>query len=86
MAFRFRKAIKLAPGVKLNLTKRGISSTSIGKKGAMINLGKKGTKQTIGIPGTGLSYQTDKSTSPFFIMVIIVLIIAFWLFGGPQQY
>ena len=57
MGFRFRKSIKLAPGVRLNLTKKGISSLSVGKRGATVNVGKKGTRGTVGLPGSGLSYS-----------------------------
>lgn len=46
------------PGVKLSITKKGISSVSVGKNGARVNVGKKGTKTTVGIPGTGLSYSS----------------------------
>ena len=57
MGFRFRKSIKLLPGLKINLTHKGISSASIGKPGASLNIGKKGTRTSVGIPGTGLSYS-----------------------------
>jgi len=57
MPLRFRKIIKIAPGVRMNLSKGGVSFT-IGKKGYHINIGKEGIKQTVGIPGTGISYQT----------------------------
>lgn len=52
---RFRKSIKLLPGVKLNLSKNGISA-SVGPRGATVNL-KPGmpARVTTGIPGTGLS-------------------------------
>ena len=60
MGFKFRKSIKLLPGVKLNLGKKGISSISIGKKGATINISKKGIKTNLGIPGTGISYTTKR--------------------------
>lgn len=55
MGFRFRKTIRLLPGVRLNLSKSGIS-TSIGRPGATINIGRRGVTGTAGIPGTGLSY------------------------------
>lgn len=42
MGFRFRKSIKILPGLKINLTHKGISSASIGKPGASLNIGKKG--------------------------------------------
>nr|WP_171264973.1 DUF4236 domain-containing protein [Acinetobacter pittii] len=57
MDFRFRKSIKILPGLKINLTHKGISSASIGKPGASLNIGKKRTRTSVGIPGTGLSYS-----------------------------
>jgi hypothetical protein len=61
MGFRFRKSIKIAPGVRINLSKKGISSLSVGKPGATVNVGKKGTRGTVGIPGSGLSYSAYKA-------------------------
>ena len=61
MGFNFRKSLKIAPGVKVNVTKNGISSLSVGKNGARVNLGKKGTKATVGIPGSGLSHSKYRS-------------------------
>ena len=58
MGLKFRKSIKLAPGVKLDLTGKGISSVSLGKNGAKVNISKKGTRSTVGIPGSGLSYSS----------------------------
>lgn len=55
MGFRFRKSIKIAPGVKINIGKRGISSLSVGKT----NIGKHGVYHTISIPGTGISYRAQ---------------------------
>jgi len=60
MGLKFRKSIKLFPGVRLNLGKKGIASLSIGKKGATVNINKKGIKTTLGIPGTGISYSTKR--------------------------
>lgn len=58
MGLRFRKSIKLCPGVRINLSKSGIS-TSIGVRGAHLTLGKSGVYSNIGIPGTGI-YTRDK--------------------------
>lgn len=63
MGFRFRKSVKLMPGVRLNLSKSGIS-TSIGGRGATVNISKRGTRTTVGIPGTGLSYSKSSSSRP----------------------
>lgn len=61
MGFNFRKSFKIAPGLKVNVTKKGISSLSVGKNGARVNVGKKGVKTTIGVPGTGFSYSKFSS-------------------------
>ncbi|MGO8756218.1 MAG: DUF4236 domain-containing protein [Gallionellaceae bacterium] len=59
--FRFRRRIKLFPGLWLNASKTGIS-TSIGGKGVTVNLRKGKVKTTYSIPGTGLSYiQTTRT-------------------------
>ena len=57
MALRIRKSIKIAPGVRINISKGGVS-TSLGVKGATANLSKRGTRITTGIPGTGISSST----------------------------
>lgn len=57
MSLRFRQTFTLFPGVRLNIGKRGIS-TSIGVPGATVNFGKKGIRATVGLPGSGLSYTT----------------------------
>src|SRR5215204_5487484 len=58
MTWRFRKSVKLFPGVRLNLTNRGISTT-VGVRGlASVNIGTRGTHLNLGVPGTGLSSRT----------------------------
>lgn len=56
MGLRYRKRIKIAPGLSVNISKSGVS-TSIGRNGATLNVGKQGARATVGIPGTGLSYS-----------------------------
>jgi hypothetical protein len=63
MGFRFRKSIKLFPGFRINLSKKGVSSVSIGQRGATLNVGEHGTRATVGIPGTGISYSEQVSDS-----------------------
>ena len=57
MGFRFHRSIRLLPGVRINLSRRGISTT-IGPRGASINVGSRGTYANVGIPGTGVSSRT----------------------------
>ena len=61
MGFRFRRAVKLFPGVRLNLSKSGVS-TSVGVRGAHVTLGHGQVRETVGLPGTGLSYTETHST------------------------
>ena len=63
MGWRFRKSFKIAPGLRLNIGKKGISSLSIGPRGAHINVGKNGTSLSTGIPGTGL-YNVTRLDRP----------------------
>lgn len=56
MGWRFRKSIRIMPGVRLNFGKRGVSTT-IGPRGASVNVGRRGVYVNAGIPGTGLSYR-----------------------------
>lgn len=51
---RFRKSIKIAKGVKLNLSKTGASFTLGTGKGLSFNLGNKGAYLNWSIPGTGI--------------------------------
>ena len=58
MGFRFRKSIKIAPGVKLNLGKKS-TGISVGNKfgGVSINT-KTGVTTRVSAPGTGMSYTS----------------------------
>jgi hypothetical protein len=59
MGWRFRRSVRLAPGFRLNLGKRG-ASFSVGGHGFTENIGRRGARTTIGIPGTGISYSTRR--------------------------
>ena len=60
MGFRFYKSFRILPGVRLNLSKSGISTT-LGIPGANINLRRGRRRTTFGLPGTGLSYIKTRS-------------------------
>lgn len=61
MAFRARKSIKIAKGVRLNVSKSGVGM-STGIKGARYSTHSSGRKTaTLGIPGSGLSYVSSSS-------------------------
>lgn len=60
MGFRFRKSVKIAPGVRLNIGKKSVG-ISAGVKGARVSVNSSGRKTTtVGLPGTGLSYSKSE--------------------------
>lgn len=62
MGLRFRKSVKIAPGVRLNLNKNS-TSVSFGGKGAHYTVSSNGRRTaSVGIPGTGISYSASTSS------------------------
>lgn len=63
MGLRFRKSIKIAPGIKINLNKKSTSVT-FGGKGVHYTASSTGKKTaSVGIPGTGISYTQTTGQS-----------------------
>jgi hypothetical protein len=56
MGWRFRKSFSPLPGIRLNFSPRGIS-TSVGVGPARLYLGSQGAAVTARVPGTGISYR-----------------------------
>lgn len=97
MALRFRKSIKILPGVRININKKS-SSISFGGKGFRHTISSTGRKTTtVGIPGTGLSYSSThkgnqpavqepevqyKTTWPFFLFGGTLALLGFVLLVG----
>jgi len=90
MGLRFRKCVSIVPGIRVNLSRKGIS-VSLGTKGVTANLSKDGIRNTVSIPGSGLSYSryqkypqkaNDKDIRPLalyavlFVVAVIVLCVA----------
>lgn len=91
MGFGFRKSFKLAPGLKVNLSKRG-AGVSLGGKGLTHSIGASGRRTTVSASGTGLSYTTthkgsrrteQRSGSGIFGTLVLLGLAAalFWYFG-----
>ena len=55
MSLRFRRSFRVAPGLRLNTSLRGLS-LSMGGRGYGVTVGSRGTTYHAGLPGTGLSY------------------------------
>lgn len=63
MGFRFRRSIKVGPGVRLNVGKKSMG-LSVGTRGLRYSVSTSGRRATtVGIPGTGLSHVQTSSGS-----------------------
>ncbi len=60
MGFNFRKSLSIGKLFRINFSKSGIG-VSAGVKGARISIGKKGLRETLSLPGTGLSWSEQQS-------------------------
>jgi hypothetical protein len=84
---RFRKRPRLLPGVRLNVSKSGFSSISVGVRGFTVNIGRRGTRTTVGLPGSGMSYTTRQrryapgSEHLWTVVLIVSLLLGllYWL-------
>jgi hypothetical protein len=64
MGFRFRRSIRILPGIRLNLSKSGLG-ISAGPRGLKVGIEARGKKYfSAGIPGTGLSSRQYLKSSP----------------------
>ena len=63
MGFRFRRSARLGP-LRFNFSKGGLSSISVGGRGASFNIPvarSGGARTTVGVPGTGLSWSVENT-------------------------
>jgi hypothetical protein len=66
VSFRFRKSARLGP-LRFNFAKSGLSSISVGGRGASFNIPVARTgraRTTVGLPGTGLSWSVEAPAGP----------------------
>jgi hypothetical protein len=76
MPWRFQKRIRLAKGLTLNISKKGLSSLSVGRRGARLSAGKRGTRVTTGIPGTGVSHSQKVGTGCLLPTLVALMLAA----------
>lgn len=57
MGIRFRRSIRIFPGLRVNVSGSGVSAT-VGPSGASVNVGSHGTYANVGLPGSGISSRT----------------------------
>jgi hypothetical protein len=88
MGLRFQRRIRLAPGLRLNLSKSGIGG-SLGRTG--LRVGIDGTRKkyfSVGLPGTGLSYRANfggpvtaavLKRAAWVVVAVLLALLFFWL-------
>jgi hypothetical protein len=60
MGLRYRKTVKLLPGLKLNITQNGLASVSIGSRKININISRHGIRANLGFLKTRLADNNRK--------------------------
>lgn len=75
MPFRFYRRVRIARGLRVNLSKSG-PSLSLGGHGAWFTIGPRGPRGTVGGLGTGLFYTTQRRS----IILVIIAVIALGVF------
>jgi len=86
MGFRFRRSVRVLPGVRWNISGTG-SSFSFGGRGLTTNIGQRGVRNTVGIPGSGVSYSWGSSSggsgspgrSPLVKLFIVGAVVWFFI-------
>lgn len=92
MGFRFKKSIKIAPGVKANIGKKS-AGLSFGTKGAHYSVNSSGKEAvSVGVPGTGVSYSSSrggnggKSKGKGGCMLLVIpIILVLFVAGGIKS-
>lgn len=59
MSFRYRRRLRILPGLWVNLSRSGVSA-SVGIRGLTVNLSEAGAQTTVVLPGSGLSYRARR--------------------------
>jgi hypothetical protein len=81
---RFQKRLRIFPGLRINLSKSG-ASTTLGPRGAGVNIGKDGITTNAGIPGTGLSYRRKLGGGRGWLgVVLLVAALGWWAFQNKD--
>jgi hypothetical protein len=81
MGLRFRRSIRLAPGLRLNVGTKSLS-VSAGTRGISYTVGSTGHRATVGLPGTGLYWthfwhhsNIRPGLRPYLIVTGLVLLV-----------
>jgi hypothetical protein len=83
MGLRFRRSIRIAPGLRLNVGMKSVS-VSAGAHGISYTVGSAGQRASVGLPGTGLYWThvwrngilRPSGFRPYLIVTGFVVLIA----------
>lgn len=87
MGLRFRKSFKVLPGVKINVSPSGFS-TSIGGKGLIYNINHRGRRKKVD-PNEPSNYSNKGCLLFFGIPLVLILVFIVWVLslgGGFTPY
>jgi hypothetical protein len=81
MGLRFRKSIRIASGIRMNVGLKSLS-ISTGVRGLKYTTGTRGRRITVGLPGTGLFWtsglpRTTGMRYPAVYWILFAIVIAF---------
>jgi Protein of unknown function (DUF4236) len=83
MRIGFRRTVKIAPGIRLNLGLKSVS-ISTGIRGLRYTTGTRGRRVTAGLPGTGLFWTSKllpgrhSALKPLWLLLLAILIAVVW--------
>jgi len=81
---RFQKRLRILPGLRINLSKSG-ASTTLGARGAGVNIGKDGITTNAGLPGSGLSYRQKVGGGRGWLgVMLLVAALGWWAFQNRE--
>jgi len=89
MGWSFRKSFKVAPGIRLNLSKGGVGISG-GVKGFRVGVGPRGTNVSAGRDGLyyrkqlGGGFSSPRAKSSMLTSVVVIIIAAalwYWFYG-----
>ena len=80
MGLRFRRRIRVLPGLWVNISKSRPLTVSAGPRGVTANFGAKGTRMTGSVHGTGLSYRTRLRPYGWWTLALVgaVVVLLLW--------
>jgi hypothetical protein len=72
VSFRFRRSIRLAPGIRLNIDRSDGLSISIGGHGARVMLGHGHTRAAAIAPDTGISHTATTHRRSASVVTVVL--------------